>query len=253
MDQRRLGQTGPLVTPLGYGAFKIGRNQQTKYAATYDLPSDAEVDRLLNGVLDLGLNYIDTAPAYGLSEERIGHSIGHRRNEFTLSTKVGESFDGRQSTYDFSESAITASVQRSLRRLKTDVLDLVFIHSHADDIAIIKSTDAVPTLQRLREQGVIRQLGFSAKSLAGARTALAWADVLMLEFHLDDRTMEPVIMAAAAEGIGIVVKKALASGRLSAHDALRFVTGFPGVTTTVTSTLNLGHLRSNLEAIRELR
>lgn len=248
MDQRRLGRSGPLVSLLGYGAFKIGRNQQTKYAASYDLPTDSEVARLLNGVLDLGINYIDTAPAYGLSEERIGRAIGHRRTEFILSTKVGESFDNGRSTYDFSSQSIVASVQRSLQRLRLDVLDIVFLHANSDDLAIATSTDAVSTLRQLRDRGLIRQIGFSAKTIAGANAALSWADVMMLEFHLADRQMEQTITAAAEIGIGIVVKKALASGNLSVQDALRFVTTFPGVTTTVVGTLNLDHMRANLEA-----
>ena len=72
MQLRPLGSTGLFVTPLGFGAFKIGRNEQVKYPQPYDLPDDATVERLLNGVLDAGIHLIDTAPAYGLSEERIG-------------------------------------------------------------------------------------------------------------------------------------------------------------------------------------
>jgi len=89
MVPQPLGKTGILVTPIGYGAFKIGRNEGIKYPQGYALPSEAEVGRLLNGVLDLGVNLIDTAPAYGLSEHRIGQAIGHRRREYVLSTKVG--------------------------------------------------------------------------------------------------------------------------------------------------------------------
>ena len=72
MVQRRLGTTDLELSPLGFGAFKIGRNQGIKYEQAYELPSDKDVSQLLNAVLDAGVNYIDTAPAYGLSEERIG-------------------------------------------------------------------------------------------------------------------------------------------------------------------------------------
>lgn len=250
MDQRRLGRGGPLVSVIGYGAFKIGRNTQTKYGVDYPLPDDSTVSRLLNGLLDLGVNYFDTAPAYGLSEERIGRAIADRRREFTLSTKVGELFENDRSTYDFSRSAIEHSVQRSLQRLQTDVLDLVFIHAHGDDLAILEQTDAVPTLQRLRDAGLIRQIGHSAKSLEGARAALNWADAIMLEYHLDDRAAESVIEAAAAADVGVVVKKALASGKLSARDALQFVLSNPGVTSTVVGTLSLEHMGDNVAAIR---
>ena len=252
MDQRQLGSQGPWVNTIGFGAFKIGRNTQTKYGTLYPLPDEAEVARLLNGLLDLGVNYIDTAPAYGLSEERIGSTIAHRRAEYVLSTKVGEAFEDGISTYNFSRAAIERSLERSLRRLKSEVLDVVFIHSHADDLAVQQDTDAVSTLQRFREQKLVRQIGLSAKTVAGAQAALAWADVLMVEYHLADRSSEAVITAAHGAGIGVVVKKALNSGTLSADDGLRFVLSHPGVSTVVVGTLNSQHLLQNLDAVAGL-
>src|SRR5579872_2423253 len=188
MKPRRLGKTGLAVSPIGFGAFKIGRNEKTKYSAPYPLPDEQQVDRLLNGVLDLGVTHIDTAPAYGLSEERIGRTLAHRRNEFTLSTKVGEIFEQGQSRYDFSSAAVRASVEQSLRRLRTDVVDLVFIHAHAADVEIQQSSDVVPTLCELKQQGLVRAIGLSGKTEAGARLALDWADVLMVEYHLHDQS-----------------------------------------------------------------
>ena len=93
MKYRNLGDTGMKVSPVGFGALKIGRNQKTKYPQPYDLPDDAEVEKLLNGIIDLGINYIDTAPAYGTSEALIGRYLSHRRDELILSTKVGELFE----------------------------------------------------------------------------------------------------------------------------------------------------------------
>lgn len=249
MDARRLARNLPAVCPLGFGAFKIGRNEQIKYAQGYDLPDDEAVSRLLNGLLDLGVNYLDTAPAYGLSEERIGRALAGRRGEFVLSTKVGETFVDGRSTYDFSQAGVERSIERSLQRLQVDVLDLVFIHSRGDDLAILDETDVVPTLKKLREAGTIRAIGLSGKTVEGARAALAWADCLMVEYHLDDRSHEPVIAEAAAAGIGVVAKKALSSGRLSAGEALRFVLDNPGVSAAVVGTLNLEHVRSNLAQI----
>jgi len=243
MDERRLGRNGPLVSTLGYGAFKIGRNEKTKYDVAYALPDQAAVSRLLNAMIDLGINYFDTAPAYGLAEERIGVAISHRQHEFTLSTKVGETFENGDSTYDYSRTAIE-------QRLKTDVLDLVLIHAHSDDLAIQSQTDAISTLQRFKASGAIKQIGLSAKTVAGARKALEWADVLMLEYHLQDQSAEPVIADAAAAGIGVVVKKALASGHLAAAQALQFVLGNPGVCTAVVGTLNVDHMRANLENVQ---
>ncbi|QNN20741.1 aldo/keto reductase [Planctomycetales bacterium ZRK34] len=246
MEQRRLGKHGPSVSVIGFGAFKIGRNQKIKYARPYDLPSDDEVASLLGGALDLGVNYIDTAPAYGISEQRIGKAISHRRGEYTLGTKVGEIFEDGESRYDYSTPAVRASVEQSLRRLRTDVLDIVLIHSDGRDLEIMQQTDIVTTLGQLRDAGKIRRIGLSGKTVEGARAALDWADVIMVEYHSEDRSHEPVITEAAERGVGVVVKKALASGRLAPADALRFVLDNPGVCSAVVGTLSLDHLAANV-------
>jgi aryl-alcohol dehydrogenase-like predicted oxidoreductase len=235
-----------MVSPIGYGAFKIGRNEKTKYATGYALPDEQAVEQLLNGLLDMGVSYIDTAPAYGLSEERIGRAIGHRRGEFTLSTKVGETFESGQSHYDFSAAAVRCSVERSLRRLQTAILDLAFIHSDGNDLAILQSTDAVPTLVELKQKGLVRAIGLSGKTVEGARLALEWADCLMVEYHLEDASHAPVITDAAERGVGVVVKKGLASGRLPAEKAIRFVLANPAIASLIIGGLDLDHFRANV-------
>jgi aryl-alcohol dehydrogenase-like predicted oxidoreductase len=246
MITRPLGKTGLSITPIGFGAFKIGRNEKTKYAQGYSLPDDRTVAGLINGILDLGINYIDTAPAYGLSEERIGRAVNHRRREFTLSTKVGETFENGQSHYDFSAAAIRSSVERSLRRLQTDILDAVFLHSNGEDVAIQQTTDAVTTLRELKQKGLVRAIGLSGKTVEGARLALDWADVLMVEYHLDDQSHASVIAEAARRGVGVVVKKGLASGKLPASEAIGFGLGDSAVASLVVGSLNLEHLQANV-------
>ena len=246
MDHRRLGRSDLLVSPLGFGAFKIGRNEATKYPGSYELPDDASVARLLNGVLDLGINFIDTAPAYGLSEQRIGAALSGRRQEFVLSTKVGETWANGRSDFDFSAEGVRASVHRSLQRLDTDVLDIVFIHSSGEDVAILEETDAVATLRGLRDEGLVRAIGLSGKTVEGARAALAWADVIMVEYHLDDRSHAAIIADAADADVGVVVKKGLASGHLDAGEAIRFVLATPGIGSLVVGGLDLDHLRENV-------
>ncbi|MDY7108361.1 MAG: aldo/keto reductase [Planctomycetota bacterium] len=246
MVHRRLGARGLRVSPVGFGAFKIGRNVGVKYPNDYELPDAQSVQRLLEGVLDLGINLIDTAPAYGLSEERLGRALAPRRGEFVLSTKVGEVFEEGRSTYDYSAAAIRASVKRSLRRLRTDVIDILFIHSDGRDLEILDQTDAVETLLALRESGEARFVGLSGKTIEGARAALPWADVLMVEYHREDRSHEGVIAEAAEAGVGIVVKKPLASGHLPAEEALRFVLANEAVGSAVIGSLNLAHLRDSV-------
>jgi len=163
-----------------------------------------------------------------------------------LSTKVGETFDNGRSSYDFSARRIRESVQRSLQRLRTETIDIVFIHSDGNDMRILAQTDAVPTLTALRDEGVIRAIGLSGKTVEGARAALSWSDVLMVEYNDRDRTHAGVIAEAARRGVGIVVKKGLSSGRLAPEPAIRFVLGTAGVGSLVVGSLNLEHIRDNV-------
>ncbi len=241
------------LSPLGLGTFKIGRNQGIKYPSAYDLPDMREVDKLLNGILDMGINYIDTAPAYGLSEERIGLSIAHRRQEYLISTKVGETFQGGVSTYDFSAGAVRRSVQRSLRRLRTDVLDYVFIHSNGDDLAILEQTDVVPTLLALRDEGCIREIGLSGYTEAGFRAALGVCGLSMLTYNQEDDSLKRFLAEAADRGAPVVVKKGLASGRLKADEAIPFILGNPAVSSLLIGTLDLNHMRENWRIAQRLQ
>jgi aryl-alcohol dehydrogenase-like predicted oxidoreductase len=203
------------------------------------------VDRLLNGVLDLGINYIDTAPAYGASEERIGKAIAHRRNEFVISTKVGEEFEHGASRYDFAPAAVRASIERSRTRLRTVVIDVVFLHSDGRDREIIESSGAVETLLDLKSRGLIRAVGLSSKTVEGARLALPWADAIMVEYHLEDRSHEEVIAEAHEHGVGVIVKKGLNSGRLRPEEAIPFILRNRGVSSVVIGGLDLDHIRAN--------
>jgi len=248
MNHRRLGSTVLSVSELGYGTFKIGRNRQHRYAADYDLPGERDVEVLLNSALDLGITLIDTAPACGVAEERIGRAFGHRRDEFVLATKIGETFEAGVSHFDFSAAAVSVSIEASLRRLRTDRIDVVCVHSDGGDLAIQQQTDVIETLQQCRRRGVVRAIGFSPKTVDGARAAIDWADVLMVTFNREDTSHAGVIAEAAAAGRGVLVKKGLASGRLPAGEAIRFVLDHPGVSSLLVSTLSLEHLAANVAA-----
>jgi aryl-alcohol dehydrogenase-like predicted oxidoreductase len=247
-NHRPLGGTGLSIAPIGFGGFKIGRNEKTKYPTAYDLPSESDVGRLLDGLLEIGINYIDTAPAYGLSEERIGRCLAERRQDFVLATKVGETFVDGVSKYDFTAEGLQASVERSLSRLRTDAIDVLLLHSDGRDLWIQNETDAVDVLRELKGRGLVRAIGLSGKTVEGARQALSWADVLMVEYHIEDRSHESVIRQAAERGVGVVVKKGLASGHLRAEEAVRFVLANPHVASLVVGGLNLEHFRENLRA-----
>lgn len=248
MQPRPLGKTGLRVTPLGFGAVKIGRNERVKYPQPFDLPDESTSERLLNSILDFGINYIDTAPAYGLSEERIGRYLAHRRHEFVLQTKIGETFADGESIHDYSAAALRRSLDCSLKRLRTDCLDVVLIHSDGRDLEIMHDTQAIAILQEFKQAGKTRVIGLSGKSVDGAEAAFDWADVLMVEFHQQNTSHTSVMRRAAERGIGIVVKKGLGSGYLAAESSIQFVLREPSVHSLIIGGLNLDHWRTNINA-----
>ncbi|MDG2055609.1 MAG: aldo/keto reductase [Phycisphaerales bacterium] len=250
MDHQRLGSTGLQVSPIAFGAFKIGRNQGIKYPSAYQLPNQETANKLLNNVLDLGINLIDTAPAYGVSEQRIGDAIAHRRDQYILATKIGEQFANGKSSYDFSMATLVSSIETSLRLLKTETVDLLHIHSDGNDMAILNETDAVEAINTFKTQGKARFIGFSGKTIEGALASLEWADTLMVEYNQEQTEARQLIDQAASQGVGVLVKKPLGSGHLEPQTAIEEGLSVPGVSTLVVGSLNAAHLEQNLQWAR---
>lgn len=245
--------------PIGLGTVKIGRNRGVKYPTAFELPDDAAVRALLETAQACGVRLIDTAPAYGVSEERLGRLLPGRREEWVLSTKAGEEFDGLRSSFDFSAEGIRRSVERSLARLRTEALDIVLLHLGDDDAATLEQAEPAEALVSLKASGYVRAIGASCKSVEAARLALEFSDVLMLTFHRGDERMRPIIREASARGIAVLVKKALQSGHATASGgeegvraALEFVFAEPGVTAAVVGTINPVHLRRNAEVAADM-
>mgnify|MGYP001319187092 CR=1 FL=1 len=255
MELRPLGSTGLQVSLLGLGTVKFGRNQGVKYPRPFALPSDREALTLLELAWDLGINLLDTAPAYGQSEERLGRLLRRCRRDWVIVTKVGEEFREGVSRFDFSAAATRASVERSLRRLGVETLDAVLIHSSGDDLAILEREDVLPALRDLQQAGLIRVVGMSSKTVAGGLRAVECCDVVMVTYNLAQREELPVIRAAHAAGKGVLIKKGLLSGHLDllantdpAQAALKLIFAEPGVSSVVVGTLNQEHLRVNAAA-----
>ncbi len=150
---RPLGSTGLLVSPLGLGTVKLGRDQGVKYPSGFKIPDDGEAKMLLKLSRDLGINLIDTAPAYGRSEERLGPLLRGHRQDWVIVSKVGEEFDNGVSRHDFSGAHTRRSVERSLQRLETDFIDLVLVHSDGNDLAILNESQVYETLAELKREG----------------------------------------------------------------------------------------------------
>ena len=235
-----------MVSPISFGAFKIGRNQKTKYPGEYELPSEQQVRDLFAKLFEMGINLVDTAPAYGVSEERIGQTIADRREEYVLSTKVGEVFQDGQSSYCFTGDHARKSIEQSLAKLRVEYVDLLFVHSDGNDIANQRDTDLVETFKQIKAEGKARHIGFSGKTPEGASLALQWADVLMVEYNIDNQSHEQVIAEAGSLGVGVLAKKAIGSGWLDAEKAITFALSNPNVHSLVIGGLNPDHMAANV-------
>lgn len=246
MEMRPLGSTGLQVSLLGLGTVKIGRNAGVKYPRAFDLPDDASVVALLEETRHLGINLIDTAPAYGISEERLGRLLPGRREDWVIVTKAGEQFSTGESRFDFSPAAIRASVEQSLRRLRTDYADAVLLHSDGIGEDSERFLPALEALAALKEAGKLRATGFSGKSAAGGFRLLPHVDILMVTYNPGYREEKPLIAAAGAGGKGVLVKKALASGHSAdPAAALAEAAALRGVSSIVVGTLSADNLRRN--------
>lgn len=270
MEYRQFGATDMKISALGFGGAEIG----------FESTDQAAVDRLLNSALDAGLNVVDTAECYLGSEEAIGRAISHRRNEYYLFTKVGH-IDGHAGGGTWTTESITRSIDRSLRRLNTDRLDLVQLHSCTADI--IRRGEAIEALELARAQGKTRYIGYSGDS-ADALEAINTGrfDVLQTSVSIADQESIDLLLPLARERtMGVIAKRPIANApwrhaseppnsyhveywrRLRALDypflkgdlsaavgiALRFTLSQPGVHTAIVGTAKPERWRQNAELL----
>lgn len=265
MEQRAFGATGLRVPVLGFGAGHIGAPGA----------SDVEACRVLDEALGAGMNLIDTARGYELSEERIGRLLGHRRDEFVLSTKVGYSVPG---VADWTAAAVTGGIDRALGQLATEVIDVCFLHSCSLDV--LEAGEAVGALSRAKETGKVRVCGYS-----GEGPALQWAiesgafGAIQTSVNLADQWTATTLLARAVEvGLGVIAKRPLANAAWRFADrpvgqyeepywdrlqvlgiepadgdwigtAIRFSAFMPGVSTAIVGTSSADHLRAVVDAV----
>ena len=257
MLKRALANTGLMISPIGLGTVKFGRNKGVKYPKEFTLPNDQEALQLINQAKELGINLIDTAPAYGTSEERLGNLLAGQRHEWVICSKVGEEFDDRlgKSSYLYTPEHILFSVERSLKRLNTDYIDMLLIHSDGNDVDIIQRYGALQVINELKTQGKIRASGMSTKTVEGGLLALEQSDCAMVTYNLAHRDEEAVLNYAAQQNKGILLKKALASGHICAEStdnpvqaSFDFIFTHPGVTSAIVGTINPEHLKANIQA-----
>ena len=218
MQYRTLGRTGLRVSEIGVGGAQFGI---PNYMGRWD-PSSEEAVRAttatVHRALDLGYTYFDTAPGYGQGrgEELLGRALAGHRHEVTLATKVSRG--------QWTPEGIRASVAASLRRLRTEVIDVIQFHGgwyHPEDVAQILERGGLETFQRLRDEGQVRFLGFTAEGpSAGVERLIATGafDTMQVRYNLlyqhpsDWENDEGIIRQADAQGMGIILMRPMTSG-----------------------------------------
>jgi len=275
IPRRTLGRTGLEVSTLGFGAMEL-RGRPTGPDV-----SDDDAATLLNTLLDEGVNFIDTSIDYGRSEDVIGDTIAHRRDEYVLASKCG-CVPGAPQGSDHVHTAenIRDGVEASLRRMKTDHLDLVQFHRslHRDEF---DADGALSELLALQAEGKVRFLGVSAVlPTLEEQIDMGVFDAFQIPYSALQREHEDVITRASDAGMGIIIRGGVARGAPGDWDGrayymvsseimrdrwdtaelddlldgsriefmLRFTLSHPGLDTTIVGTASLDHLHDNLRA-----
>lgn len=274
MIKNTLGRTGLEVAQLGYGSMGL-RGPKTWGVRVV---SEEAADEFLNRVLDVGVNFIDTSPDYGLSEERIGKYIGSRRNEYCLATKCGCVFTQRADHLEidhiWKQDVIERNIETSLKRLHTDYLDV--LQFHGGDAETLQREGLIELLLEYRDQGIVRFIGASS-SLPHLRGLidLDVFDTFQIPFSCLAPQHDALISQAAATGAGIIIRGGIAHGgpdaeiqRPALNDMwtraqldevlpegmsraaliLRGTLSHPHCHTTIVGTCNPEHLNENLAA-----
>lgn len=215
VTKRALGKTGLMISEIGFGALEIGRNWAADVNADPSHLSESQAAKVLNGLLDMGINFIDTAPAYWYSEEFVGRGIAHRREEFVLATKVGEHCDPSGSVYDYSAQATRRFIDESLRRLRTDHIDLLQIHSAS--MEVLERGETLEAMLEAKQAGKVRHVGMTggvreavrALEIGGYETVQFPYNLLMIDAE------ERLLSLAAEKQAGVIIMRGLAGGKLS--------------------------------------
>lgn len=266
MIYKNFGNKGLKVSALGFGAGEIG-----DYAV-----SEKDSEKILNTVLDFGINLIDTARGYYASEERIGKYIAHRRKEFILSTKVGYSIEGYA---DWSYDIILAGVDNALRLMKTDYIDVV--HLHSCDLDTLKRGEVIEALHKTIEQGKVKIAAYSGENeeLKFAVDLNSFESIQTSVNICDQIDLEGSIRRAKEMGMGVIAKRPIANAPWRFSDRpvghyceeywhrwkkmnlpeqknwldtfLRFTVFANGVDTAIVGTTNIDHLKSNIKIIEQ--
>lgn len=203
MQKVQFGSTGFETSRLGVGLSEIG---------SFELSDQAQATNVLNTALDNGINFLDTSACYGISEELVGNGVSQRRDDYFLATKAGHvarGYEGEAWTFQ----TVVDSIDRSLRLLQTDHVDVVQLHSC--DIDVLEKGDAIRALQEAQQAGKTRFIGYS-----GDNESAHWAvdsglfATLQTSYNLVEQRARTsgLLEKAIAKGMGTIIKRPIAGG-----------------------------------------
>ena len=277
LKTRPLGNSRHNVSFIGFGALEIGRDWGI--GDDRERPDEVRAGEVLNAALDAGINLIDTASAYHRSEERIGLSLTSRRGEYFLATKCGEHNAEPNTFYDFSYDAIKASIERSLKLLKTDRIDCLQIHFGPDPHQVLDDGGCVRAMQEAQQAGQVELLGASVDGDVLDRCIDSHDfQVVQVGCSLLNRAQTERIAKAHAKGIGVLIRSGLAGGWLSVRSlqvpaddrppavqalldmcdqnaecllrlALHYLQSLPGISSVLVGTKQIKHIQGAIEAL----
>ena len=234
MEYRILGKTGLQISRMGFGGIPIQR-------------IDAEGTKtLIHELKAAGVNFIDTARAYTVSEEYLGYALEGIREDFVVATK----------SMSRTRDAMAADIETSLRNLRTDYIDLYQIHNITPEQleTVIAPGGALEALLEAKAAGKIRHIGVTAHSLDTFRMALElpWVETFMFPYNIVETQAEELIAKAAEKNIGFICMKPLAGGAIEvATLALRYICANPNVTVVIPGMAEAKELKQNLAAVSD--
>jgi len=211
LEKRRLGRTEMYPTMLTIGCAWMGQDART----------DEQATAAVHCAIELGINFLDTSPAYGESERRVGRALaGGWRDKIYLETKAGTHPERRG---DYSAAAMRWSVENSLRQLKTDYLDSVLIHDCADIEDPLGPGRALDELCKMKQQGLIGHVGLGVRSHAFHKRAIETGQIEVVLTYLDYTLVDQsaavgVLPVAAQHDVGVIVGSILGMGLLNGHE-----------------------------------
>lgn len=211
MEYRTLGRTGLRVSDVGFGAMTIG-------GEVFGATDDNESLKALHHALDVGMNFIDTADAYGRghSEELIAQVLKTRRNEVVLATKGGNQYMVRQGLRNFDPDYISGALERSLQRLQVDTIDLYQLHNPSAEV--MRRGEIFELMDRCKREGKIRYYGVSLETVADGLVALQTGkpDTLQVVYNILHQDPEAELLPLAQQhGVAIIARVPLERGVLS--------------------------------------